>query len=306
MRFRVTVAALLAVAAAIAIWLNARRDGGEPRYQGQPLSFWVQQCVPSTSNLPYSVTLSDEGATAVRQMDTHALPVLLRWMRYPEHDLRLKLLESLQRKQGQRGRIFFATARLLTPRSYQPGSAVLAFQALGPSMRCAVPALTRMLHEPRNARTAASALCALGPDGIGALGETLPTVGDGSLRANILLEFYPVTSPELQHALSPLLVRRLKEDTSGGTRMAAAQVLARFSHAAGAAVPALAAALRDRDGGVRLVAADGLGRFGPEAASAVAALEAALSDPNPAMRSNATNALLLIQGTAAPSDGGRR
>ena len=115
-----------------------------------------------------------------------------------------------------------------------------------------------------------------------------------------------MTSLELQRALSPLLERRLREDSSAGTRLAAAQILGRFTHAAATAVPALAAAMRDRDGGVRLVAADGLGRFGPEAASAVAALEAALSDQNRQVRIEATNALLLIQGTTAPYDGGRR
>ena len=300
-RFGVGIAALLAAAALIAIWLIAQKAGGEPRYQGQPLSHWVQQCVPSPTNLPYSVTLSDEAATAVRQMGTNALPVLLRWMRYPEHDLRLKLIELLQGRQGPRSRMSYAIVRLLTPKSYQPGSAVLAFQALGPSARAAMPALTRMLHEPRNARKAAMALCTIGTDGVDALGEALPTVGDGILRANILLEFYHVTSPELQAALSPLVARRLKEDPSAGARLAAAQILGRFTHAAAAAVPALAAAMRDRDGGVRMVAADGLGRFGQSASPAIPLLEAALSDSHPQVRINATNALSLIQGVRVPS-----
>ncbi|HEY9175586.1 MAG TPA: HEAT repeat domain-containing protein [Verrucomicrobiae bacterium] len=266
------------------------------------MSHWTQQYVPSVTNSPYGVILSDEAAFAVRQMGSNALPALLRWMRYPEHDLRLKLIESLQSQQRQRNRMFLATARLLTPKSYQPGSAVLAFQALGSSARGAVPALSQMLHEPRNARNAAMALCAIGPDGIAALGESLPTIGDGILRANILLEFYHVTSPELQAALSPLVVGRLREDPSAATRLAAAQILARFTHAAAAAVPTLAAALRDPDGVVRMVAADGLGQFGQSAVPAIPLLEAALLDQHPQVRISATNALHRIRGMGMPSN----
>ncbi len=291
------IAALLVAAATIAVWLYARRVGDEPQYQGEPLSFWIQQSVPSNTT-PYGFTLSDAGATAIRQMGTNALPVLLRWMRYPEHSVRLKLLERLQARQMPR---LPAIARYLAPKSYQPASAVLAFQVLGPSGRDAVPTLAQMLHEPRNARKAAMALCAIGTDGIDTLGQTLPTIGDGIVRANILLEFYHVTSPESQRALFPLLARRLREDPSAGTRMAAAQVLGRFTHTAAMAVPALAAALGDRDGGVRLLAIEGLGRFGPEAAGTVDLLNTALTDANPQVRANATNALLLIRGAGVPN-----
>ena len=150
------------------------------------------------------------------------------------------------------------------------------------------------------------ALCTIGPDGVDTLGETLPTVEDSVLRANILLEFQHVASPELQAAICPLLVRRLKEEPSAATRLAAAQILARFTHASATAIPALAAAMRDPDAGVRMVAADGLGRFGQSASPAIPLLEAALSDPHPQVRINATNALSLIQGGRVPSSDSQR
>lgn len=287
---RLVTFALLVIGGAAFLWWRFGGDH-EPSYQGHPLAFWVQQYVPCNTNLPFAVTLSDGGAAAVRQIGTNAVPTLLRWMRYPESNARMKLARWLQAKRPSLG-----ADRFLVPGSYQPGNAILAIQALGTNAAGAIPELVHMLHRKDDARNAATALSVIGPDGMRAFAVALPTVEDGTLRANVLLNFLLAQSAELQRELAPILAQRLRDDSAAVVRMSAAEVLSCFTNLPATAVPALAGAVRDRDGGVRLVATDGLGRFGREAISAVPALEAALTDQNPQVRANATNALLLIQG----------
>lgn len=287
----ILAAVFLAVAVLTVFWLRHGAARDEPRYQGQPLSFWVQQRVPSNSNLYFAVTLSDEGASAVRQIGTNALPTLVRWMIYPEDTLRGRLLLRLKDTRASA-----IAVRFLVPKSYQPGSAVLAFQALGPDAKGAIPALVQMLHEPDNFRWAVMALCAIGTEGATAIQKAFPTIGDGILRANIVLQLEHGISPELQGDFAPVLAQQLKDDSSAAARMSAARVLGKLTNAAAVAVPALIGAMQGRDGGARMVAAESLGYFGPGALSAVPSLEAALNDQDPQVRINAANALRLIQG----------
>ena len=129
------IAALLVFGVLMVCWLQPRRKR-EPTYQGRTLSFWVQQNVPSATNLPFAVTLSPEAASAIRQIGTNAVPTLIRWMRYPDKSPAMKVSNWLQEKQSA-PRI----ARSLVPESFQPHSAVFAFQALGTNGASAVPSL---------------------------------------------------------------------------------------------------------------------------------------------------------------------
>src|SRR5215216_5874730 len=73
---------------------------------------------------------------------------------------------------------------------------------------------------------------------------------------------------ESADAQTQALIRRLQEGDQQGRRAAAEEIKLRGA-AAKAAVPALAAALKDPDDGLRKTAAEALGRMGPEAGSAV-------------------------------------
>lgn len=278
------------------VWLLSPPN--EPRYQGRPLSFWANQLVYTTNNLPYTTTLSDAAAGAVREIGTNALPPLLHWMSYRENTTRFKVAQWLADKKAP-----VAVVSLLLPNSSPRGRAILCFQALGPDAKAAVPALARMLQEPEDARSAVRALCAIGKPGAAALRETLPTIPDPILRANIFNELFYGVSPEMQIELAPLLAQSLKEDSSYAVSMSAARILARFTNAAAVAVPALVAALRHKDGGTRFTAAISLRLYGKDAAAAIPQLESMLNDANPQVRIEVTNTLSVIQKAAMPAEG---
>ena len=74
-------------------------------------------------------------------------------------------------------------------------------------------------------------------------------------------------------------------------RWRAARTLGRIGPPAGAAVPALEAALGDVESAVRMHAARALGRIGSEARPAAAALQRATGDPDESVRNEARQAL---------------
>ena len=86
-------------------------------------------------------------------------------------------------------------------------------------------------------------------------------------------------------------VKALRTADSPDDRSAAAFALARGKGKAASAVPAMAAALKDRNRTVRANVATALGLMGPHAKEAVPALAAALKDADPAAASAAAMAL---------------
>jgi hypothetical protein len=297
--WRRAICALVAVfvlAAAFGTWWLLNRGPYQPHYRGHPLSYWVEQYEPATDAGPFlPFRLSREGAAAVREIGTNALPSMIQWMTRPENGLAGKFVTW-----AQDDRIPFLARRLLVPaysKSYRPDLAIMAFRALGSDAEDAVPALAQMLYAPNNSRWAVMALCAVGPQGVNALEDTFPKIEDGILRANIINQMEEGITPELEGSCAPFLARMLGEDSHAAVRMSAARVLGTLTNSVTLAVPALSKGLQDRDGGVRLTASASLGRFGQAAASAIVSLQVALNDTNPQVRLEAARALRSIQAT---------
>ncbi len=289
MKRRPVVIALVALGM-IVLAMGWRRFGaswGEPRYQGRPLSYWTHQyVVTNTGGWPFA-SLTDEAALAVRTMGTNTFPTLLRWIRspYSEGDLRLKVAAWLEQRQVP----FYE--RVLTPRSYQPDSAGLAFQTLGTAAQEAIPALVGMLQEPRNAPWAARSLTVIGPPGVEALGTAMPGIADDTTRATVLAYLEYTIRPEQREMFVPILVKCQREDSSQTVQLWAAQLLGWCTNLPSAAVP-LAEAIREGDQQSRMVAAQSLARFSPEALAAAApVLEQLLTSTNLAVRNEVANLL---------------
>jgi len=279
------------------------RTGGEPKYGGHRLGFWLQQLVRSNSQdatLPF--VLSDEAVRAVRRAGTNALPTLLRMMPYPDRGLQGEVNSLLHDR-----RIPQKMGTLLYPMilSYRPDDAVLGFRALGPEARSAIPALLQMLQKHHDCMWAVMALCAIGDDGVRALSAEMPKIRDVQVRSEILLNLNNAIGLSQRKSFVPLLVERLENDPAEWSRFAVVQNLGNWKESSALSVAALTKALSDRAPEVRFAAADGLGNFGKEARSAVPALNAALNDSNPTVRASATNSLQAIREADNEKDVGR-
>jgi 5S rRNA maturation endonuclease (ribonuclease M5) len=105
--------------------------------------------------------------------------------------------------------------------------------------------------------------------------------------------------PAAAEAAVPALAAGLK-DPDLNVRHEAALAVVRIGPAAAGAVPALAAALKDPKESVRRTAAVALAEIGPAAAGAVPDLVAALKDPDEIVRQRVADALGRVQGKSAP------
>ena len=117
----------------------------------------------------------------------------------------------------------------------------------------------------------------------------------------------PPTTPPAQRPAEPALsaearelVDELQHAGSADQRWKAAEALGNLGREARGAVPALAAALRDRNDQVRWRAAEALGKLGPDAAAAVPALVDAL-DRSDMLAQEAAKALGRMGGAARPA-----
>ena len=223
-------AAVLLLMGLVAAGLLASRGRVELQHAGHPLSFWLQQQVPSGANPLLPMALSDEGADAVRQIGTNCLPMLLHWISYPEQTVRGRMFLWLKGK-----RVAPAVWEFAYPRSYRPDFAIHGIGALGPEARGAIPALVKMLGKKQDAPWAVFGLCALGPEGTSALRAALERIDDGSARGNVMLHLQYGIWPDRQADVAPVLAERLGGDPSAGARTSAARVLRTFTSSAGLA-----------------------------------------------------------------------
>jgi hypothetical protein len=136
------------------------RRPDEPAYEGRYFSSWLEQYCrnqstnPSHSNYQQVRANRTQAETAIRRINTNALPILMKMIRARDPILRRKALELL-RKQS----LVYIPVRTDSERRAQ---ACLGFRALGPAARPAEPALVEMaLYHPDPA-IRASAASALG------------------------------------------------------------------------------------------------------------------------------------------------
>jgi HEAT repeat protein len=155
-----------------------------------------------------------------------------------------------------------------------------------------VPPLVKALREggKRSQAEAAEELGLIGPaatDALAALWEA--SKGDARVRVSVTLALARI-DPKEEAAAVPALAAALK-DGAAEVRAAAAAALGELGSSGGKAVPELTRALGDGDLTVRWAAADALGQIGPGAKAAVPALLEAFKSEHASVRALAAQAL---------------
>lgn len=122
----------------------------EPLYHGKPLGRWLEEA-------SFSAGSTLETTAAIQGMGTNALPVLLRMVAARDSDFK----QGLANVGGARLQRFFR----LVPAQHYHLMATWGFDALGPSAKPAVPALTKLLtaSDEDVSSTAAYCLGVIGP-----------------------------------------------------------------------------------------------------------------------------------------------
>ncbi len=181
--------------------------------------------------------------------------------------------------------------------------AAASLEELGPAAKEAIPALEQTLKSEQDLGiciAAASALAAIGPEGVPALTSAL-TLAVYDKQWSILQALGKL-GPAAKSAV-PALMKLLRTEVPHdflGVRREAASSLGKIGPEAGAAIPALIEALKDKDWTVRSQAAEALGEIGLDAWDAVAsALSEAQEDDNEWVREAARRALPKVQRKAA-------
>jgi len=233
MRKRVQIAlAVLFVAIVGGIAWQLLRER-EPVYQGRPLSAWLEQYGTNQWSLGQNGELEKQAETAIRQIGTNALPMLLERLR--ARDTRLKQVMMIWMQKQKLVHFNFKSANQCHV------EAVAAYEVLGPLASAQVHSLIDVLSNdssPVVRYGAASALGDIGPEAklaapalCRATKDSNPTIRNNSFWA--LSRILP--DPELT---IPVLIAGL-DDTDRTARENAAIALGRYGQQAKAAVPAL-------------------------------------------------------------------
>lgn len=262
----------------------------KPIYGGRSHNFWMRHVEPDTGpdRIITGFHLTDAGLAAVWEIGTSDLESLVNMIQRPQkglkaQSLKLAVIEGLSNLATTL--LYFAA-----PKSYNPALGVVIFRALGDEASAVVPQLAKMLHVPDDARWAALALSAIGPEGAAALLKEFSSISSDTSRAGI------INQSERQDHMTPLLAQALSKDPDSNVRMSAAVSLGTMTNYPDESIPALTkAALQDNDPAVRSTAIQSLGRFGAAAATAVPILEKALHDPDREVQERAAEALEAIR-----------
>ena len=185
-------------------------------------------------------------------------------------------------------------ARLdVEPDPWVRGAIAQAIAASGPAAEPALPALTRAVLDPLPLYTANQVVAAMAAIGAPAVPTLIATLGYRTPGAR-----YPARAAnaaktallELKVPITAPLIIALQRGPAQ-QRIFAADVLGEKGAEATAAIPALAAALKDDDSGVRQAAAKSLGQLTAYEDAALPALLDALNDPDADVRESAVGAL---------------
>jgi hypothetical protein len=172
--------------------------------------------------------------------------------------------------------------------------AVLAFEALGPIAKPAIPQLRKMLLNPEPEEVA-DALSNIGPESVAVLLEAIPRIAAPKRCA---LFAAAAKWPSQQGATVNALLRALGS-TNAEERRCAAQFLGWLRGNPIQTVPALVAALDDSEFAVRFQALTSLASFGTNAQSAAAILRERMLKPGFLPPDALSNALLQIRSSSA-------
>jgi hypothetical protein len=299
----------------------------EPRYHWKPLSSWLAAYGAGPANYKPS----PKADNALRQIGSNAVPGLLRLLHSTNSHSSFKFV----RKDNYTGVVFlpatgppstiqsrfvawvekfpFRLRRVTIPPSWDHWKAYLAFQALGPAGKSAIPDLVKLAHDPsdnsnpsgtgmapnvgfwKDTKTVAmfadqsSTYVVLG-------GTAYPTTAitwgpernvnailvDGEIAAWSLAAIGADSVPPLMEMLT---------NSNPRLRCRAAVALGLMGEAAEPAVPMLIKMLHDPDINTRWEATDALGCIGRQPDLVVPALIEALADPNAGMKFTAMESL---------------
>jgi hypothetical protein len=272
-----------------------------PSYAGRSLNSWLRQLddgdkgegIPWTT---WDIDRSGEqekAAEAIRKMGTNAVPYLLQTLTNRDSDLKLKVLAMLAKQH---------LIKIPTPETNRlHRAAALAFDALGPAAKGAVPDLVKILKQPPSGKiddsckVATIALAGIAPEGHDALVELVNSNGwSGTCAIWGLASHHVRVPPKVIESLMRNLTNNL-----GGDGAISAWALGELQQDPEHVIPALTRAFNSKDFGTRWGAAKGLELWGTNAASAIPVLSAGLHDPDSTVRDYAKNALKKIDPKAA-------
>jgi hypothetical protein len=294
--------------------------GGEPTYQGKPLSVWV-------SSLGYKDTLEARRAAqaAIREIGTNAVTYLL------------DELQALGRLRENNVSNYYQSSDLIA----REQNLVFAFDALGASLKPATTVLTRHFEDSElSSRVIGQVMTKSDPDTALILLTKALSNGNYTIRTTAAANLYwlgtnaaiavPALIACLQDAapdtnasfhlraaaagtlgaighradeVVPALLHALQNDKSVAVRSAAVRALAHFPSNTPAILPALTQVMRNDDAWpVRAAAALSLGAFGTNAVKSLPELYfTSTNDVESRVRSSAGQALKTIEGRKVSS-----
>lgn len=269
----------------------------EPFFSGQPLSLWLKQLNDGQANQtyilgPWSVKRTqeqEEAAEAIRSIGSQSLPFLVHSLTNPDPS-------SVYGNAISDGKL--GNAQMLEDNRW---AAVLAFDALGPTAKAAVPDLAQALNsiddwpKPKEAVMSQNdqhtfqticdvdwhltkdlplALAAVEPEGWEALTEGLSST-------NQRTRHFAAWALGTHHAVVPgtldALMHVATNETDGGDDWAVF-ALGEIRQRPEDVVPLLINVLQSTNDRLYMAAANALGKFGPQAAGATPLLSRILND----------------------------
>jgi HEAT repeat protein len=253
----------------------------EPSYQGKTLSAWLDDYGAG----PRDYKPSPQADEALRQIGPEAVPYLLQLLHSTNPSSTIKVVPDTNQFSPPKPAV-------PAPASWDHWKAYVAFQALGPLGKSAIPDLAKLAHDDPNgssfypniqAMKDISAVAGLADNsssyvvpgefasfhGSEVMRSPLPFLVDGEIAAWSLAAIGADAVPSLMGLL---------DDPSPHLKQRAAEALGLAGAAAEPAVPAIIKNLQGSDFGVRQRAADALGYVGRQPTLAIPALIDALKD----------------------------
>jgi len=282
----------IAVAGTVLVVENAGITSEEVRQRLGQAMVQLDDGIRQTNNELHWVSWPEEGvksaqqevaAQAVRKLGTNALPFLV---------------SSLEKQSAGIDGVFGWHG--LQPAAFHR-RALLAFDALGPVARPAIPDLTRILDGTNCPHYAALALASIGPEGWSVLAENVSNKQELSHAAAIwAIGSHRAAAPATINAL----VNFFNSHRSSGEDPMCGWAMARLGldrdRVIGMLIEGLSFHRLDSVWGSALA----LGEIGPAASNAVPKLrKLAVESPNPMIRHDAAQALELIDPKVAAADG---
>jgi hypothetical protein len=283
---------------AVAVFLFRTK---EPSFEGHTLSDWVAAYAK-----PETKSQSDqkiEATAAIRHIGTNSIPYLLEWLRYEQPPGKPERLKKLSKPLVWLNNYFGAKGSwALKDREWDRAEdTVLAFGALGPNAKEAVPELSRLLNAPKNrfgAIRAGHALAIIPEFGLPVLAAAL-TNAEPHIRGRAALSMaYLGTNG---NPVIPMLIQVL-DDEDRQVTYCASDALRGLHPKGDLAVPGLIKCLQSTNAVCRAAAAQVLGVLRQDAMPAVPSLITALGDTDENSQRVATDALVDIAPNAMTND----